>query len=87
MKKISEILENKGIKKIAGAAVICSKAEKIIRQELRVKNLEVVKYQSNILFIKTTKPAIARKIYENEQDLIKKITKELNIKLDRLSYR
>ncbi len=87
MKKISEVLKSKGIRKTAGAALVCKKAEDLIKETLNIKDLEVVKYQGKALFLSTRSSASSQKIFENQTKLIEKIKKNLDIDLERISYR
>jgi len=87
MRKISEILKKKGIKKIASAALICQKAQNLIKKELNIKDLSTDKYQGKTLFLSTKNSGSSQKIFENQTMLIKKINQKLNIDLERISYR
>lgn len=87
MKKINQILKNKGFLKTAKAAVVCQKAEQIIKDDLDINNLRVVKFQGQTLFVATSSPTDSQKIFQKQQKLIKKINIELNIKIERISYK
>ncbi len=87
MKRINQILNQKGIAKTAKAAVICKESEKIIKNHLEIDRLEVSKYQGQTLFITTSSPTDSQKVFQSQEKIIKKINNKLKTDIKRVSFR
>jgi hypothetical protein len=88
MKRIRELIEKKsGIARTASAAYLCARAEKIIQRMVNSKQVEVRKYQNQVLFLVVQNPSLSQEIFNHQEQIKKQLTKKLKKPINRISYR
>ncbi len=88
MRRIKELISKKqGVGKTATAAFFCAKAEEIIQKVFETDRIKVKKFHNQTLFLRIENPSVAQKVFNQQEQIIKRLKEELKEPITRLSYR